>query len=175
MKINNKAMLKESVNIIIAIICIAILISFGVIVYNALTNKHERDQAQAQLNEIVAKINKITKDGGEMNQLYTAPRGWILAYYDSAKVTANTLYTLPRSCNLKSCICICNPDMKSVLSKEAFSKYLKEYTSICDKDKLCSNINIKVYDPGFPMLFDKAPVTLTLANINGEIKITKNE
>lgn len=161
-------LMDEVVNITIAVLAIAILVGLAVLVYNIFQQKHERDQAQGQLNDIIAKIEKISKDGGQFTQLYTNPAGWSLVYYDIQVINNNPSQNkIPRVCSFKNCLCLCKGVEKD--------KYSSQSVALCQKDKVCSYVSPKVF-PELPLKIEKTPATLLIQNINQDIVISiKNE
>lgn len=161
----------EIVNLVIAVACIAILIGLAVLVYSVFQQKHERDQAQAQLDEITAKVSKLAKDGGELTQLYLNPAKWDLVYYDIKMIGGDNSNFIPRICDYKSCLCICNHK-----NFEEDSYYQKTNSDNCNKDRVCRNIEAKIkfiknYENVGFINFVKAPVNINLKNTTQEIVI----
>lgn len=126
---------KEVTNIAIAIACIILLSILASEIYKVFNNKQLRDQANAQLDEIQAKIIKTEKDKTEIRHIYTKPKEFSLVYYELE--TANKLndFSLPSSCNSKNCLCLC-PSSNNYYSLDG--------VALCKKHNVCRNTDSKI-------------------------------
>ena len=96
----------ETVKIIIAVIGILALFYLAVSLYGIFNNKTEIEQAKASLDEIIQRVTSLP-DGQSGNVLINSPNGWYLVYYDYALVASDSKKDIPKSCNSKDCLCIC--------------------------------------------------------------------
>jgi len=137
---NKKGLLlaDEIVNIVIAVAVIAILAIVAYYTYTAFQTAHARDQAKAQLVEITAKVEKVGKDGGDISHLYTSPKGWSLVYYNIDVIKANPNNKIPKQCNYKSCLCMCQ------LGINVLEVYSEEGKKACESSNVCINVEAKV-------------------------------
>lgn len=157
--------LNEIPSLFFAAIIIVVLVSLGISIYFILQNNHEKEQARANLDEILSKVKFLGKNNVELRHVYTSPKEWSIVFYDSKG---------PVVCKGESCLCICpvEPDSSDT---EFFMR--EKIIKICSDKGVCSpakNIIVKGSNafPGKFIYFSNIPITLYLKNDSTSIIIS---
>lgn len=97
---NKKAiLLKEGINLFVAVIVIVLLIILITQIFSIFSNKNKLEQAKATLNQIVSKIESL-EDGEKSSYMVLSPKGWYIIAYEEGQ-------EMPIQCGGKNCLCIC--------------------------------------------------------------------
>jgi len=102
MKSKRAILVPEVMKIIIAVVCITLLIVLSVQLYSLFKAKTRIDQANGNLEEIMARMSEL-KDGEKFSFNLLSPSGYILTGWPIASY-------LPEACsknNWQNCLCFC--------------------------------------------------------------------
>lgn len=100
MKNKKGILLPETLKIIIAVLCIALLIVLAVKLYGLFFKKTALEQAKENIKNLYSKIERIEKnESKEESFIMESPNGWQLFAYGGGSEK-------PKDCN-KNCICLC--------------------------------------------------------------------
>src|SRR3989344_3500951 len=128
-QINKKAdLMPETLKIIVAVVGILILLGLAFAIYSGFSNKTEKRQAQATLDQIIFSVNSAAVKGGVANKLVIlSPKRWSIK-----SIARESMESV--MCSGEGCICIC-PANSVKSNEECFTK------GVCKS--VTSQINIK--------------------------------
>jgi len=95
-------LMPETLKIIIAVLCIALLLYLLVSMYGLFTKKSKIEQGRSTLEEIFAKAASL-RDGETGKVLILAPNDWWIMGFREGDAR-------PQRCVSTTCICICEKD-----------------------------------------------------------------
>jgi hypothetical protein len=101
--------LKNVINLVMAVLCLIILFYLGSQLYGMLIQKSAFEQAKTNIEEISNRINRLP-DGDSSDYKLISPSDWFLIIYNKGT-------TQPVSCSGKDCICICSYDIPEQCDK----------------------------------------------------------
>ncbi|MCX6748326.1 MAG: hypothetical protein NT076_01855 [Candidatus Pacearchaeota archaeon] len=159
--------LTEGAKLILAVICIGLLILFAVMLYNSLSSKQEREQAQATLEQLTGQMQQM-KEGEVSEFLITSPIAWSIVYFNK-----NLGDSRPKSCiKDKNCLCICQESdikdcQKGVCKSIDGSVIFKVLVDLTD-----SSTKNLLYEASSGISFKTLPLALGLTGIKGGIELS---
>ncbi len=142
MKNKKGILLRNVLEMIVAVFCILLLVYGGGRLYGIFAQKTEIEQARATIDQIFGTIDSL-EDGEKGDYLVTSPKEWYFVVYEENQ------NMLPQ-CEGKNCLCICpsDKDLEEVLLgwKTVNSLFYKQDKGIekCEKEGFCKNIDKKV-------------------------------
>jgi hypothetical protein len=151
---------EETVKIVIAVICIAFLVTLLVLVYLSATGTQKTREATLSIENVIQPEIEKLNEGGEANtngNLIQNPAGWyIFSFVDGDKK--------PNSCIQENCICICQNILINVFDRQIKS---------CDEKGICYPVsNLKKFDK---IGINNEGTGIFIRKINEFIYISKNE
>lgn len=161
-------LMKETINIIIALLCIGVLIALVVILYFTVTTNQDAKSADAVVHGVNAsngngglenEIKRINS-GGEDNRSFFVPNpnGWFIFSFTGDKK--------PNKCTGISCVCICQ-DVTYILDWQT------RLANKCDDKGACAIVqNLGNFNK---IQITKGGIFVSIQKINGMIEITKND
>jgi hypothetical protein len=96
---------EHAINLIIAALCIAALFYFGYRLYSTVSERHQIEQATAEMGYMKTTIEELYKTGGEKDYLLLSPGGWYLVGWPEETGL------MPNYCFIKGwkkCLCFCS-------------------------------------------------------------------
>lgn len=146
---NKKAMLDETMKLILAVL-VLVLLGFGVIkVYQVALGDTELKSAQNILNQIAAKSKALNIGQNTTMTLvgFDSDEKWIIAGWNKSDALA------PNKCFASSCVCVCS----------TLEQKLENIAKDCNNRGICEDIKTdKMYVLGrdVPILEDDLPVSI---------------
>jgi hypothetical protein len=156
---------KETLNIIIAVICICALVYLAVLIYFAVTGTQNVKFAQAVVNGdstkhgIADEIRRINVGGMNNNSYFIPnPSGWWIFSFVGQDIKPNT-------CAGSNCLCVCEKLLVGIFSVDS------RQAQRCDDKGSCVAVwNLKKFDP---IEIKGAGIFVSIKNVNGQIEINK--
>jgi len=115
---------EHSVELIIAVLSIAVLIFLGVYLYNFFVgNEKELEQAQATLEKIKGTADTLEAAGESASILIEHPTDWYISSWPYKVLIGRWVpeaKEYPSQCNNKPCLCICKKGSNDAVSVSAF-------------------------------------------------------
>lgn len=99
-------MLKNIIEILLAIIVIVMIISAGVVLFNTYFGKQKDMQAKGTANEIVQNLAKANETGKSSKMFLENPSGWYIVSFDASH-DKNNDFEKPSDFFGKNTLCIC--------------------------------------------------------------------
>lgn len=181
---NKKAMvLKEYLEILLAIIFILALLYIGYILVSFVTVSSELNQARASLDSLVEKINSLEE--GEIGDfIVESPKSWYLVasnveQHESGEVGVDLI------CGDKDCLCICPKDTISckdegtckeidgvLIRRNISERKTVDYRSYAIP--VNQEVPVKQEVPVNSIVLHKVPKALAIKKTQGEILISEN-
>jgi hypothetical protein len=159
---------EETLKMIIAVIAIAFLAYFLLMLYFSNANAVKIEQAQQTLvksSESVTNTISSLKDGDSKNLLLANPQGWYLFSF-----TGNVK---PNSCSGESCLCICDRVFNDPV-RALFSSWEERQATQCVKAGVCAVVPNVVQFTEIEIKNPSANLTqISIKNSNGGIYISQ--
>jgi hypothetical protein len=156
-------LMKEGINLVVALICICALVGLAAAIYFAVVGNQNVKFAQASVNGehgIASEIRRINV-GGMDNKSYFIqnPSGWVLFSFVGKD-------TKPNSCAGANCLCICEKLLVGVLNVDS------RQAQRCDSKGSCVVVaNLKKFDV---IEIKGGGIFVSISkNTNGQIEIKK--
>lgn len=142
-----KLILEESVKWILAVACIAFLISLSVTLYGVFNSKAKIEQGRATLDEFVSKVNFL--EGDKISKMILgSPKGWYVVFYDSSRVLSGDGTGMPIQCGNKDCVCLCEAERRLSMEERDYFYYRNKGKSDglihCEKEGICKSTKNKI-------------------------------
>jgi hypothetical protein len=147
---------EHTVNLIIAALCIVVLVMVGIALYNSLlVDKKRVMNAQAELKEIMEKVEVLQENGGgSMEKIILQPVGWAIVGWpvlDGPNAGLSTNYCISKG--WVNCLCLCKADVEGA-DRINWARFATPsgIRQACDDVPVCSEIKAKkfiVTNPGF--------------------------
>ena len=157
-------LMSETINLIVALLCIAALIGLIVLVYFALTTNQNTRYALESVNGkngIANETKRINADGVNNSNFFVPnPSGWFIFSFVGEDIK-------PNKCAGANCICICEGVTLNILD------WQKRQLNKCDDKGSCAVIsNLKKFDK---IKINGGGVFVSIKKVNDLIEITKND
>ncbi len=156
---------KETINLIIAVICIGALAILATAIYFAVTGNQNLKDAQAVVNGdngIANEIRRINAGGipNSEGKIVPNPSGWNIFSFVEQGVK-------PNSCAGENCLCICEKLAVGIVNVDT------RQAKRCDDKGVCVVVaNLKKFDA---IEIKKGGIFISIKKINDLIEITKND
>jgi len=121
--------------LIIAALCIAALFYFGYRLYSTISERHQIEQATAEMGYMKNIVEELYKTGGEKDYLLLSPSGWYLVGWPEEKGF------IPDYCFIKGwkkCLCLCSSGVSTIADHT-----VEAVKNTCSNDEMCFEIKSK--------------------------------
>ena len=117
MKNKGDMLLKETLNLLIAVVVIGLLLILAYQLYGIFIGKHELEQARATIDAIVGKIESLG-EGESTEYLIRAPKDWYIFSFKGDEGL---------ECKGEACLCVCKSDKKEECQTKGVCKEVDDF------------------------------------------------
>ena len=154
----------ETINIIVAVLCIVALIALVVVIYLTTTANNGARYAAAIVNgnNGIANETKVINAGGADNTNFFVPNpsGWYIFSFTEESIR-------PNKCSGGNCLCICEKLLVGIINTDS------RQAGKCDDTGSCVVIqNLKTFDK---IQIKNGGIFISIKKVNGMVEVTKND